>query len=243
MNTVTTRAALMAIALAGSPAAAEAGEQADYLKARPEVVEAWQDMRFGMFNCWGPVSLTGLEIGWSRGAPSWGRRPGMRGARGPTPAEVYDNLYKKWKPDRFDARAWVRVAKDAGMKYMIFLVKHHDGFCLYDSKLTDFKSTGAESAWKVDVMKEVADACHEADLKLIIYYSQPDWRHCDYLAESHDRYIKYLHGQVRELLTNYGRIDGLWFDNLRGRGYNAEAAELWDAEELFRMARSIQTGI
>jgi len=220
--------------------AADAEPPTDCLKAKPEVVEAWQDMRFGMFNCWGPVNLTGLEIGWSRGVPTWGRRPGVRGGKGPTPVEIYDNLYKKWKPDKFDAREWVQVAKDAGMKYMIFLVKHHDGFCLYDSKLTDFESTGTESAWKVDVLKEVADACHEADLKLILYYSQPDWHHPDYLGEDHDRYIDYLHGQIRELLTNYGKIDGLWFDNLRGRGDNAEAAKLWNAEELFRMARSIQ---
>jgi len=223
-----------------SSVAVAAEKTPDYLRAKPDVVEAWQDMRFGMFNCWGPVSLTGEEIGWSRGAPPWGRRSGMRGGKGPTPAAVYDDLYKKWKPDKFDARAWVDVAKDAGMKYMIFLVKHHDGYCLYDSKLTSFKQTGPESAWKVDVMKEVADACHEADLKLIIYYSQPDWHHPDYLGEHHERYIEYLHRQVRELLTNYGKIDGLWFDNLRGRGDNPEAAKLWKAEELFRMARSIQ---
>ena len=240
MKTMATWTVLTATAFGGGSVPEEAIEETDYLTARPEVVEAWQDMRFGMFNCWGPVSLTGEEIGWSRGTPPWGRRPGVRGSKGPTPVEVYDNLYRTWKPDQFDARAWVQVAKDAGMKYMIFLVKHHDGFCLYDTKLTDYKSTGPESAWKVDVMKEVADACHEADLKLILYYSQPDWHHPDYLAENHDRYIEYLHGQIRELLTNYGKIDGLWFDNLRGRGDNAEAAKLWDAEELFRMARSIQ---
>ncbi len=215
-------------------------EREGLLKAKPQIVEAWQDMRFGMFLCWGPVSLTGKEIGWSRGEPAWGRRPGMRGGKGPTPAEVYDNLYKQWKPDRFDAEHWVKVAKEAGQKYLIFLVKHHDGFCLYDTKLTDYKSTGPASAWKVDVMKAVADACHKHDLKLMIYYSQPDWRHPDYLGERHDRYIEYLHGQIRELLTNYGKIDGLWFDNLRGRGHNPQAAKLWDAEKLFEMARSIQ---
>jgi alpha-L-fucosidase len=106
--------------------------------------------------------------------------------------------------------------------------------------MTDYKSTGPESAWKVDVMKAVADACHKHDLKLMLYYSQPDWHHPDYLGERHDRYVKYLHGQIRELLTNYGKIDGLWFDNLRGRGDNPQAAKLWDAEELFKMARSIQ---
>jgi alpha-L-fucosidase len=204
----------------------------DMLTAKPEVVEAWQDMRFGMFNCWGPVSLTGLEIGWSRGAPRGGEFR-VREGQGPTPVEVYDNLYKKWKPDRFNAKAWVQVALDAGQKYMIFLVKHHDGFCLYDSKLTDYKITGPESAWKVDVMKEVADACHQAGLKLIVYYSQPDWHHPDYRTQNHARYIEYLHGQVRELLTGYGRIDGFWFD-LGGK------PEDWDTERLFKMMRSLQ---
>jgi alpha-L-fucosidase len=218
-------------AIAAQPGA-DAKPPTDLLRARPEVVADWQDMRFGMFNCWGPVSLTGLEIGWSRGAPRGGEFR-VRKGQGPTPVDVYDNLYKKWKPDQFDARAWVQVAKDAGMKYMIFLVKHHDGFCLYDSKLTEFKSTGAESAWKVDVMQEVADACHEADLKLIIYYSQPDWHHPDYRTKNHARYIEYLHGQVRELLTNYGRIDGFWFD-LGGK------PEDWNSVELFTMMRTLQ---
>ena len=204
----------------------------DMLAARPEIVEAWQDMRFGMFNCWGPVSLTGLEIGWSRGAPRGGEFR-VREGEGPTPVDVYDNLYKTWEPDKFDARQWVKTAQDAGQKYMIFLVKHHDGFCLYDSKLTDYKSTAPESAWQVDVMKHVADACHEADLKLIIYYSQPDWHHPDYRTENHRRYIEYLHGQVREILTNYGRIDGFWFD-LGGK------PEDWESEKLFKMMRTLQ---
>lgn len=213
---------------------AEEGQQEtwDMLTARPEVVEAWQDMRFGMFNCWGPVSLTGLEIGWSRGAPRGGEFR-VREGQGPTPVDVYDDLYKQWKPDKFDARQWVAVAKQAGMKYMIFLVKHHDGFCLYDTRLTDYRSTGPESAWKVDVMKHVADACREADLKLIIYYSQPDWHHPDYRTKNHARYIEYLHGQVRELLTDYGRIDGFWFD-LGGK------PEDWDSKRLFKMMRTLQ---
>ena len=116
---------------------------------------------------------------------------------------------------------------------MILLVKHHDGFCLYDTQLTDYRSTGPQSAWKVDVMKHVADACHAADLKLIIYYSQPDWHHPDYRTKNHHRYIEYLHGQVRELLTNYGRIDGFWFD-LGGK------PEDWDTVKLFQMMRTLQ---
>ena len=226
--------ALCLSALLPTAATAQEAESTewDMLTAKPEVVETWQDMRFGMFNCWGPVSLTGLEIGWSRGAPRGGEFR-VRQGQGPTPVDVYDNLYKEWKPDQFDAAKWVQVAKDAGMKYMIFLVKHHDGFCLYDTELTDYRSTGPESAWKVDVMKAVADACHAADLKLIIYYSQPDWYHPDYRTKNHARYIEFLHGQVRELLTNYGRIDGFWFD-LGGK------PEDWDSERLFKMMRTLQ---
>jgi alpha-L-fucosidase len=204
----------------------------DMLTAKPEVIQAWQDMRFGMFLCWGPVSLTGEEVGWSRGAPR-GHGSLRVAGQGTTPGDVYDNLYKKWQPQRFDAKQWVKVAKDAGQKYMIFLVKHHDGFCLYDTKLTDYKTTGPASAWKHDVMADVARACHDAGLKLIIYYSQPDWHHPDYGTEHHQRYIDYFHGQVRELLSNYGRIDGFWFD-LGGTPEN------WDSRKLFRMMRTLQ---
>ncbi len=225
----------LAVIVGRGPAAAGApAEEPDWLNATPEAMKWWQDARFGMFVCWGPVSLTGLEIGWSRGAPPWGVRPGMRGGRGPTPVEVYDDLYRKWKPDKFDARQWVQLAQDAGMKYVIFLVKHHDGFCLYDTKLTDYKSTSPEAAWQHDVMADVAEACHESGLKLLVYYSQPDWHHPDYRTENHRKYVEHLHGQIRELLTGYGRIDGLWFDGLGGK------AEDWDAENLFRLARQIQ---
>lgn len=214
-------------------ARADAAEKPwDMLTAKPDVVRAWQDMRFGMFLCWGPVSLTGEEIGWSRGAPRGHGFLKLEG-QGMTPGEVYDNLYKKWKPDRFDARKWVQLARDAGQQYLIFLVKHHDGFCLYDSKLTDYKITGPESAWKHDVMADVARACHEAGLKLIVYYSQPDWHHPDYGTANHRRYIDYFHGQIRELLTNYGRIDGFWFD-LGGKPSD------WDSVKLFQMMRTLQ---
>lgn len=220
------------LAILGRAPTCWGADEGDMLTARPEVVQAWQDMRFGMFLCWGPVTLTGKEIGWSRGAPRGGELRVLQG-QGETPVDVYDNLYKQWKPDHFDARDWVRVAQDAGCRYLIFLVKHHDGFCLYDTQLTDYRSTGPESAWKVDVLRAVADACHEADLKLILYYSQPDWHHPDYRTRNHHRYISYLHGQVRELLTNYGRIDGFWFD-LGGK------PEDWNTAELFRMMRTLQ---
>ncbi len=207
-----------------------AGDEWDMLTARPEAVETWKDLRLGMFVCWGPVSLTGLEVGWSRGK-AWPHQ--AQGGTGPTPAEEYDALYTRWTPDQFDARQWVQVAQEMGARYMIFLVKHHDGFCLYDSQVTDYKITGPASAWKHDVLKDVADACHQAGLKLILYYSQPDWHHPDYMTENHARYVDYFHAQVRELLTHYGRIDGLWFD-LGG------TPEQWQTERLFRLARTLQ---
>ncbi len=222
-------AALFSVCLSFSVGAAD-DQSWDMLAARPEVVQAWQDMRFGIFVCWGPVTLTGQEIGWSRGKARADQREGGGGS---TPVEVYDHLYKRWHPDKFDARAWVKVAQEAGAKYMIFLVKHHDGFCLYDTQLTDYKSTGPDAAWKHDAMKDIADACHAADLKLIVYYSQPDWHHPDYRTANHARYIQYFHGQIRELLTHYGQIDGLWFD-LCGLPTD------WDSEKLFQMARGLQ---
>ncbi len=224
------RSVLLVAALATFPGLAADDPAADLLTAKADAIAAWQDLRFGVFICWGPVTLTGQEIGWSRGKA----RPDQeQGGGGPTPAAEYDRLYMRWQPEHFDAREWVQTVQEAGARYVVLLVKHHDGFCLFDSRLTDYRSTGPESAWKVDVLKAMADACHEADIKLVVYYSQPDWHHPDYRTATHARYIQYLHGQIREILTGYGRIDGLWFD-LGGTPAD------WDSEALFRLARGLQ---
>lgn len=177
------------------------------LHAKPEAVEAWKDMRFGMFICWGPVTLTGREIGWSRGDP--------------TPIAEYDALYKQWNPDKFDAKAWVNVVKDTGCKYVVFLTKHHDGFCLFDTKFTDYNIMNGPL--KRDVTKELADACHEAGIGFFPYYSTCDWYHPDFPVTSPggkvkrtesnlDRYTNYLEAQTKELITKYGPLTGIWFD-------------------------------
>ncbi len=202
-------------------------ESADFLKADKQKVQQWREMKFGLFIHWGPVSLKGTEIGWSRG----GERRGRTG-KGSIPVEIYDNLYKQFNPVKFNADEWVQIAKDAGMKYLVFTSKHHDGFSMFDSQLTDYKITN--SPFKRDVVKELADACHKAGLKLGYYYSPPDWYHPDYRTENHPRYIKFLHGQLREICSNYGKIDIIWFDGLGGR------AEDWDSENLFRMIRQLQ---
>jgi alpha-L-fucosidase len=205
----------------------DSAQDKSFLRATDEDVQAWRELKFGLFVHWGPVSLKGTEIGWSRG----GERRGT-GGTGEIPVEVYDNLYKEFNPVLFNADEWMQIAKDAGMRYFVFTSKHHDGFSMFDSKLTDYKVTN--SPFKRDVVKELADACHKAGLRLGYYYSPVDWHHPDYRTANHQRYIEYLHGQLREICSNYGRIDIIWFDGLGG------SAKDWDSENLFRMIRQLQ---
>lgn len=198
-----------------------------YLKATDADMQWWKEARFGLFIHWGPVSLKGTEIGWSRG----GERRGIPG-KGAIPVEVYDTLYKEFNPVEFNADAWVALAREAGMKYLVFTSKHHDGFSMFDSQLTEYKITN--SPFKRDVVKELADACHKAGLRVGFYYSPPDWHHPDYRTENHAKYIEYMHGQLREICTNYGQIDIIWFDGLGG------TARDWDSERLFKMIRELQ---
>ncbi len=227
LGKVFVRLALLVTAslLATAPVVAQDG-----LTAKPGAMQWWQDARFGMFIHWGPVSLKGTEIGWSRG----GERRGT-GGTGEIPVEVYDNLYKQFNPTKFNAKEWVALAKTSGMKYLVFTTRHHDGFSMFDSKLTDYKITN--SPFKRDVVKELADACHEAGIRLGFYYSPPDWHNPDYRTENHARYVKYLHGQIHELCSNYGQLDILWFDGLGG------TAKDWDSTTLLPMARSLQPNI
>ena len=121
-------------------------------------------MRFGMFIHWGPVSLKGTEIGWSRGAQ--------------IPIAEYDNLYKQFNPTKFNADQWVAIAKAAGMKYIVITTKHHDGFCLWDTKLTDYNIMN--TPFHRDVVKELAAACKKQGIAFGTYYSVCDWHHPDF---------------------------------------------------------------
>jgi alpha-L-fucosidase len=220
---------LMYLLVCGRCAAADGGR--DTLKAKPEAIEAWKDMRFGMFICWGPVSLTGREIGWSRGEP--------------TPIAEYDSLYKQWNPEKFNAREWVKVAKETGARYLVFLLKHHDGFCLWDTKQTDYNIM--RGPFKRDVTKELAAACREQGIGFFPYYSTCDWHHPDFPltspggkvkrpASNLDHYNEYLEAQVKELIIGYGPLVGIWFDVPqcfdRARG-----------ERVIRFARALQPDI
>ncbi|MEN9974375.1 MAG: hypothetical protein RLZZ282_381 [Verrucomicrobiota bacterium] len=173
----------------------------------PAALTRWQDARFGMFIHWGPVSLKGTEIGWSRGSQ--------------VPIEEYDNLYKQFNPVKFNADEWVAVAKAAGMKYMVLTTKHHDGFCLWDTKQTDYNIMN--SPFKRDVVKELAAACKKGGIAFGAYYSTTDWHHPDFPLTSPggnvvkeksnlEAYTTYLNAQTKELLTNYGPLLTLWYD-------------------------------
>jgi len=207
-------------------------ETRKYFYADPADVKWFQDAKFGVFMHWNPSSLVGTEISWGRKGPRPGvPRPATRGV----PQEEYDNLYKKFNPVKFDAEAWIRMVRDAGAKYLIFTTKHHDGFCMFDSKLTDYDIMS--TPFHRDICKELADACHKYGIKIFWYYSQPDWLHPDYLSEHHERYREYVFGQIRELLTNYGKIDGMWFDCLNTKWRH------WNTPLLVKMIRTLQPGI
>ena len=182
-------------------------------------IEEWKDARFGMFIHWGPVSLKGTEIGWSRGRE--------------IPIEEYDNLYKQFDAKNFNADDWASVAKAAGMKYIILTTKHHDGFCLWNTRQTDHNIMN--SPLKRDVVKELAEACKKQGIQFGTYYSTCDWHNPNFPMTSPggkvereksdlEAYTTYLKRQVAELLLNYGPLYLLWFDvpqkfdTVRGQG-------------------------
>ncbi|MCX7047202.1 MAG: alpha-L-fucosidase [Candidatus Sumerlaeota bacterium] len=198
-------------------------------KAKPESLQAWRDARFGMFILWGPVSLTGKEISWSR-ANSNPQCPN----HGPTPIEVYDNLYKQFDPVKFDAKEWVAIAKAAGMKYMILTAKHCDGFLLWDSKVDDYNIM--RTPFKRDVCAELAKAAHEAGMKIGWYFSPMDWRDPDCRNAKNAEFVKRMQGELTELLSNYGKIDILWFDG-DGR------PKPWDQQNTYALTRRLQPDI
>jgi alpha-L-fucosidase len=189
----------------------------------------WRQARFGMFIHWDPISLLGQEISWSRGNS--------------VPTNVYDNLYKQFNPTNFNADQWVSLAQSAGMKYMVFTTRHHDGFSMFDTRATNYMSDiGTTNIYKItapecpfgrDVVKELASACHRAGMRFGAYYSQPDW----VFTGSSSDYQAYLKTQVRELMSSYGRVDVLWFDGL------GASASTYDAAALNALARSLQPGL
>lgn len=211
------------------------------IDARTERTKWFLEDRFGMFIHWGLYSIP------ARG--EWLRNNER------TTLEDYQVYFDEFDPVNYDPKEWARLAKEAGMRYAVLTAKHHDGFCLFDSKLTDYKSTNTKC--KRDLVREYLEAFRNEGIKVGLYYSLLDWHHIDY-PHFNDRihpmrenpaytdenrnwqnYIEYFHGQVKELLTNYGKIDIMWFDF----SYDDMAGEKWEAAKLMNMIRSIQPWI
>jgi len=212
------------IFLFGSAAACAADQDAG--SDRAERLAWWREARFGMFVHWGPVSLKGTEMSWSR-ANSNPNCPN----HGLIPVEVYDNLFREFNPTRFDAEAWMETAKAAGMKYVVFTAKHCDGFLNWDSKVDGYSI--AATPFKRDICGELAAAAHRSGMKLGWYFSPMDWRDADFRTERNAVFVKRMQGELRELLTNYGKIDLVWFD------FDGREA-VYDQEATYRIVKELQ---
>jgi alpha-L-fucosidase len=204
---------------------------------REERLSQWfRDAKFGLFLHWGPASISGAEI-------SWGRMDRIEGGEKhqKVPGDVYDKLYREFDPVKFDADEWVLLAKEAGMKYIVFITKHHDGFSMWHTEQTHFTEPGkpsrysiADTPYKRDLCREIIDAAHRHGLKFGWYYSTRDWTHPEYLKGDNSIYNDYYEAQVRELLTNYGKVDIMWFDHTAGNWRD------YTLKRLYRMMYDLQ---
>ena len=211
---------------------------------------AWfKEARFGMFIHWGIYAVPAGEWEGVKKYDEWFQLETKM------PCAQYDQFAAQFNPTQFDAKAWAKLAKDAGMKYVVITAKHHDGFCMYDSKLTDFDIIDA-TPYKKDLMRELADAVRAEGLVFCFYYSVPDWHDGDFPAKysmrggfhgnpksdpDSEKYVEYVKGQVRELLTNYGPIGILWFDGGGSFGKDdATRVKVMHAQEILDMIRELQ---
>ncbi len=191
-------------------------------------IDWWVEARCGMYVHWGLYSIPGRGE-WMM----WCER---------TPKEEYARLADQFTPDKFNPEEWVKLARDAGMKYMVFTTRHHDGFSLFDSRVSEF--TSVKRAAKKDFVADYVEACRKHGMRVGLYYSLLDWRYDAYAAgPSRDprgwrEFTGYVHAQVEELMRNYGKIDILWYD-----GQWPYTAEDWRSAELNAMVRKCQPDI
>jgi len=203
----------------------------------PENLESrkwFEDARFGLFIHWGVYSQLG-DGEWV-----------MNNQR--IPIAAYEKLPAFFNPIAFDPKEWVQMAKDAGMKYITITSKHHDGFAMFDSKISDYDIVD-RTPYKKDVLKMLADECQKQGIKLFFYHSQLDWHHPDYFPrgntgqgytgrpESGDfnKYLDYMDTQLSELLTNYGPVAGIWFDGM----WDKKDAD-WRLEKTYKLIHKLQ---
>lgn len=217
--------ALTAVTAAGTSSAVPASGSAPDGRR----LDWWREARFGLFIHWGPVSLKGTEISWSRANTN-----PLCPNKGEIPADVYDNLYKSFNPVQFDAAGWAAIAKEAGMRYVVLTAKHCDGFCLWPTATIDYNIS--RTPFRRNVCLELADAVRKAGLRIGWYYSPMDWWDPDCRTAKNAAYVKRMQGQIRELVTTLGRIDLMWFDWDGG-------TIPWDQERTYRIVREAQPAI
>jgi alpha-L-fucosidase len=222
--------------------------------AKAAKLEWFRKAKFGLFIHWGLYSVPAGEWEGDKSHGEWIMLQAQ------IPSKTYETFATQFNPVKFDAGEWVALAKDAGMNYLVITAKHHDGFCMYDSKLTNYDVVDA-TPFKRDPVKELADATHKAGLKFCTYYSITDWHHPDFPQKYSQvrrnmpdgfhgdprpdadikKYAAYEIGQVRELLTNYGDVGIVWFDG-GGAFRNRDRKALLDGESLVDMIHKLQPG-
>ncbi|KJD31176.1 alpha-L-fucosidase [Tamlana nanhaiensis] len=202
-----------------------------------EKLDEWQDLKFGLLMHWGTYSQWGIVESWSLCPEDYGwceRTKGSDPSNYNQYVKDYEALKKTFNPIKFDPTKWAKAAKDAGMKYMVFTTKHHDGFNMFDTQYSDYKVTDPECAFssnpKANIAKEVFSAFRDEDLWIGAYFSKPDWNNKSYwdpyfpaldrnvnydplaYPEKWQSYVDFTHNQILELLTDYGSVDILWLD-------------------------------
>lgn len=237
---------VLLLALIGFQAPAQEKYKTETPEQKSKRMSWWTDARFGMFIHWGLYALPARHE-WVK---NYERMTN----------EQYQKYFEEFNPDLYNAKEWARMAKEAGMKYVVLTSKHHEGFCLFDSKFTDYKATN--TPFGRDIIKEYVEAFRAEGLKVGFYYSLIDWHHPDYtidrvhpqrqetdsayvrLNKGKDmaKYREYMKNQVRELLTNYGEISVIWFD-FSFPGKNGKGRDDWDSEGLLKLVRSLQPNI
>jgi len=204
--------------------------------------EWFQDAKFGMFVHWGVYSVLGG--GGDGGIAEWI----MQNKK--IPIKQYEKVPSFFNPIEYNAEEWVKMVKDAGMKYITITSKHHDGFAMYDSKVSDYNIVD-KTPYGKDVIKMLAEECHKQGIKLFFYYSQLDWHHPDYFPRGRtgqdftgrpekgnwNAYLEYMNTQLTELLTQYGPIGGIWFDGMWDK-----LDEKWQLGKTYQLIHKLQPG-
>ncbi|MBN2281024.1 MAG: alpha-L-fucosidase [Candidatus Marinimicrobia bacterium] len=226
-------------------------------------LETWQDVKFGLMMHWAPYSQWGVMASWTLCCDEWAHRTRGRYQDYHSYVKDYFALAESFNPVKFDPERWAEAANQAGMKYLVFTTKHHDGFCMFDTKTTDYKITNPEYPFakyeNANIVREVFSAFREKDFWIGAYFSKPDW-HCEYYwwpyfetgdrnvnysirqhPERWEQFKKYTYDQIQELMTYYGNIDVLWLDGaqVQPKYYEQDI----DMPKIADMARKMQPGL